>query len=126
VPARQLKVTKQVLSTCCNQIKTKVLNKVGTCDLSNVTVQISRLDGQWSQMTTDDALFKCIPEELTVPVEPADVCLLDDSSNLSELEDAQRRRAREFSGACHAILNKQRSFHLRFELEFDLIPQVVV
>jgi hypothetical protein len=46
-----------VLSTCCNQIKTKVLNKVGTCDLSNVTVQISRLDGQRSQMIADDTLY---------------------------------------------------------------------
>jgi hypothetical protein len=117
----QLKVTKQVLSTCCNQIKTKVLNKVGTCDLSNITVQISRLDGQWSQMTADDALFKCIPEELTVPVEAT-----DDSNSLREVEEAQRKRTYEFSSACHAILNKQRSFHLRFELEFDLIPQAIV
>jgi len=116
----QLKVTKQVLSTCCNQIKTKVLNKVGTCDLSNVTVQISRLDGQWIQMTADDALFKCIPEELTVPIEAS-----DDGTPHREIEEAQRKRTCEFSNACHAILNKQRSFHLRFELEFDLIPQVI-
>jgi hypothetical protein len=32
------------MSTCCNQLKTKVLNKVGTVDLTQLSVQISRLD----------------------------------------------------------------------------------
>ena len=117
LPARQLKVTKQVLSTCCNQIKTKVLNKVGTCDLSNVTVQISRLDGQWSQMTADDALYKCVAEEVltTEAIE----------EGASARESIESTVTKNFNSACHLILNKQRSFHLRFELEFDLIPQAI-
>lgn len=97
-----------------------MLNKVGTCDLSNITVQISRLDGPWSQMISDDALFKRIPEHLTVSADPP-----EDSSMLIEFEEQQKRKKHEFSNACHTMLNKQRSFFLRFELEFDLIPQVL-
>lgn len=97
-----------------------MLNKVGTCDLSNITVQISRLDGPWSQMISDDALFKRIPEHLTVSSDPP-----EDSSMLIEFEEQQKRKKHEFSNACHTMLNKQRSFFLRFELEFDLIPQVL-
>ena len=115
-----LKVTKQVMSTCCSQIKTKVLNKVGTCDLSNVSVQISRLDGPWKQMLENDTLFKSIPEHLTVsadqPQEEAEILLW---------EKEQKRKREEFTATYHAILNKQRSFCVRFELEFDLIPQVL-
>jgi hypothetical protein len=32
---------------------------------SNVSVQISRLDGPWKQMLENDTLFKSIPEHLT-------------------------------------------------------------
>ena len=45
-----LKVTKQVMSTCCCQIKSKVLNQVGTVNLSNITMQICRIDTPWKQM----------------------------------------------------------------------------
>jgi hypothetical protein len=32
------KVSKKVMSTCCNQMKTKVLNKVCTVDLNQLSV----------------------------------------------------------------------------------------
>ena len=71
-------------------------------------------------MIADDALFKRIPEHLTVSADPP-----EDSSRHKEFEEAQQLKKHEFSNACHAMLNKQRSFFLRFELEFDLIPQVI-
>jgi len=60
------KVTKQVMSTCCNQLKTKVLSKVGTVDLNQLSVQISRLDGiHWLEMSENDEIYSKIPTHLT-------------------------------------------------------------
>jgi hypothetical protein len=118
-PAPQLKVTKQVLSTCCAKIKNQVLSKVGTCDLSNITVQISRLDGQWDQLRAEDALHKCVSESV---ISSADAT---EDQHLSAAQSSSGSQ-RDFNSALHVILHKQRTFHLRFELEFDLIPQVVV
>jgi hypothetical protein len=61
-----LKVTKQVMSTCCQQLKTKVLSKVGTCDLNQLSVQLSRMDGiHWVELSENDELFSKIPAHLT-------------------------------------------------------------
>ena len=37
------KITRQVLSTCCQTLRTKVLSKVSTRDLNNFCVQLHRL-----------------------------------------------------------------------------------
>jgi len=55
-----LKITKQVMHTCCTQLKSKVLSKVGTCDLNSLSLQISRLGGaEWMDISKNDELFPC-------------------------------------------------------------------
>ena len=45
------KLTRQVLSTCCATLRTKVLSKVLTQDLSNFSVQLTRLDAHaWDDL----------------------------------------------------------------------------
>ena len=52
------KVTKQVMSTCCTKLKNQVLNRVGTCDLNHIQLQIQRLDGQpWVEHSENDELL---------------------------------------------------------------------
>ena len=63
------KVTKQVMSTCCQQLKTKVLSRVGTVDLNQLSMQIHRLDGiHWLEMSENDELFSKIPSHLPTPI----------------------------------------------------------
>ena len=59
------KLTKQVMSTCCNTPKTKVLNHVSSRDLNNFFVQIHRVNkGDWSNITTNDEIMSTIPHEV--------------------------------------------------------------
>ena len=48
-----------------------------------------------------------------------------EEAEIAPWEKEQKRKRDEFTATYHAILNKQRSFCVRFELEFDLIPQVL-
>ena len=52
VDGEWFKVSKTVLATCCNTLKSRVLSKVTTNDLTNLHVNLSRLDAkEW----TDDS-----------------------------------------------------------------------
>ena len=116
-PRAQLKVTKQVMSTCCGQIKTKVLNKVGTVDLSNITMQICRIDAPWKQMTENDPLFAKIPQHLTTAPDPP-----ADESMRAKWDEEQTARQTQFTAECSKLFRKPMAFHCRFELTFDLLP----
>ena len=110
------KVTKQVMSTCCQQLKTKVLNKVGTVDLNQISMQIHRLDGiHWLEMTENDELFSKIPAHLTTPVPRTEGMSVEDWNTLTT------QRKEEFTDAANAIIKKPYSFHARLELEFELM-----
>ena len=66
-----LKITKQVMHTCCTQLKSKVLSKVGTCDLNSLSLQISRLDGaEWIDISQNDELFSLLPQSVTAARAP--------------------------------------------------------
>jgi hypothetical protein len=112
------KVTKQVMSTCCNQLKTKVLNKVGTVDLNQLSVQISRLDGiHWLEMSENDELFSKIPAHLTTAVpRPAE------GENVEEWQLLQAKRKEELTTAANNLIKKPYSFHARIQIEFELMP----
>ena len=43
---RRYKVTRQVLSACCQTLRSQVLNKVAANDLNNFKVQLFRLNSQ--------------------------------------------------------------------------------
>ena len=49
VDGEWFKVSKSVLSTCCNTLKSKVLNKVSASDLTNLHITLGRLDAkEWT------------------------------------------------------------------------------
>jgi hypothetical protein len=112
------KVTKQVMSTCCNQLKTKVLSKVGTVDLNQLSVQISRLDGiHWLEMSENDELFSKIPAHLTTAVpRPAE------GESVEEWQTLQAKRKEELTTAANNLIKKPYSFHARIQIEFELVP----
>ena len=57
------KVTRQVLSACCQTLRTKVLSKVTSHDLNMFQVQIKRLNAQgWDDMN-DLAAAQCSPTQ---------------------------------------------------------------
>ena len=115
------KVTKQVMSTCCNQLKTKVLSKVGTVDLNQLSVQISRLDGiHWLEMTENDEIYSKIPSRLTTSLaRPTDA----DALGAYETEKAKRKE--ELTQAANMLIRKPYSFHARIQIDFELMPTAV-
>ena len=115
-----LKVTKQVMATCCQQLKTKVLSKVGTCDLNQLSVQLSRMDGiHWVELSENDELFSKIPAHLTTQG------LKPENMPDNEWRQTQEQLKREFTATANMLIKKPFSFHARIQLEFELIPTSV-
>ena len=57
IDGEQYKLTKQVMGTCCATLRTKLLNKVSTCDLNNFSVQIHSLGNKdWNNLTANDEI----------------------------------------------------------------------
>lgn len=114
------KVTKQVMATCCQQLKTKVLSKVGTCDLNQLSVQLSRMDGiHWVELSENDELFSKIPAHLTTQG------LRNENMTEEQWHENQEHLKQEFTAAANALIKKPFSFHARLQLEFELIPTSV-
>ena len=58
------KVTRQVLSACCQTLRTKVLSKVTSHDLNLFQVQIRRLNAEtWDDMNDLGAVAQCLTKE---------------------------------------------------------------
>jgi hypothetical protein len=120
IDGQWLKVTKQVMTTCCQQLKTKVLSKVGTCDLNQLSVQLSRMDGiHWVELSENDELFSKIPAHLTTQG------LRSENMSDAQWHENQERLKQEFTAAANALIKKPFSFHARLQLEFELIPTSV-
>ena len=114
------KVTKQVMSTCCQQLKTKVLSKVGTCDLNQISLQLSRLDGiHWIDMSENDELFSKIPAHISTPAVRTELMSNED------WQEHQKSRKLQFTEAANAIIKQPYAFHARLQLEFELMPTSV-
>jgi hypothetical protein len=113
------KVTKQVMSTCCQQLKSKVLSKVGTCDLNQVSLQLSRLDGiHWVDMSQNDELFSKIAH-LNTPV------VRTDAMSGEDFKEQQLARREQFTQAANSMIMRPYSFHARLQVEFELMPTAV-
>ena len=107
------KVTKQTMSSCCNKLKTQVLNRVGTCDLNHMQLQIQRLDGmQWIEMSENDELFSKMPSHVMAQTD-AEV----------SAEENTRNKA-DFATEYNTLLKKPYAFHARLEVQFEIIPTV--
>ena len=91
------KLTKQVMSTCCNTLKTKVLNQVSSRDLNNFFVQIHRVNkGDWSNITTNDEIMSAIPHEVLLRSDPT-----------------------ELTDAINSICKRDYTFSARIEVEYE-------
>ena len=113
------KVTKQVMTTCCQQLKTKVLSKVGTCDLNHLSLQLSRLDGiHWIDMSQNDEVFSKIAH-LNTPV------LKTAAMSAEDVEQRTLERQHQFTEAADAVLKQPFAFHCRLQIEFELMPTAV-
>ena len=68
------KLTKQVMSTCCNTLKTKVLSGESKRDLNNFTVQISRVNkSDWANINTNDEIMSAIPHDVLMRADPTEL-----------------------------------------------------
>ncbi len=65
IDGQYYKITRQVLSTCCNTLRSKVLNKQSTRDLNNFSVQISRLgEDNWVNQKANDDIMQLVPRDI--------------------------------------------------------------
>ena len=116
-----LKITKQVMHTCCTQLKSKVLSKVGTCDLNSLSLQISRLDGaEWIDISQNDELFSLLPPSVTTARAPQTSFENDDEK--IKYDNAQRLRQEQLNYEQHTLHSKHFSFHCRLELQYEVMP----
>ena len=59
------KVSRQVMATCTQQLRQKVLNKVNTRDLNNFTVQLHRIGNkEWTAINAHDEIMSAVPKEV--------------------------------------------------------------
>lgn len=59
------KITKQVFSSCCGALRQKILTKVATRDLNNMTVQIFPLQKkEWGNICVSDEMLKSVPPDM--------------------------------------------------------------
>lgn len=92
------KVTKQVMGSCCQQLRQKVLSKVSTRDLNQFNVQIHRLNNQeWSNVSTGDEIVRAVPHEVLI----------------SEDQD-------KISTSVKGILRRPYSYSCRLEVQYEV------
>lgn len=116
-----LKITKQVMHTCCTQLKSKVLSKVGTCDLNSLSLQISRLDGaEWIDISQNDELFSLLPPSVTTVQAPQ--TSFENEDEKQKYDNAQMLRQEQLNQKQHALHSKHFSFHCRLELQYEVMP----
>jgi hypothetical protein len=118
------KVTKQVMSTCCNKLKSQVLNRVGTVDLNALQLQVQRLDGmQWIEMSENDELFSKMPSHLMMDMNQSEVPT--NAADIEAFNATQKKNQLEFTNECNAVLKRPYAFHARLEVEFEIMPTIV-
>lgn len=96
------KVSRQVLSTCCNMIRNKVLSRVSTTDLNNFSIQLLPLNGLgWADFGSGSEIVNHMP--------------INTQWTHSEIEKAE---------TTFAELQKQKvcSYMARLEIEYEIQP----
>jgi hypothetical protein len=100
IDGQYFKITKQVFATCCSALRTKVLKNVGTQDLNNFTVQISRLGNKdWINMQDNNEILSAIPHEVYV-------------------ENNEQKTA----DYCAALMRRNFALTARFEITYNVNP----
>jgi hypothetical protein len=95
------KITRQVMGTCCQTLRNKVLNRVSTRDLNNFEVQLHRVGrSQWlseAEAHEDHELISAVPHHIVAGGNPV-----------------------EIQQSIDTILNTPRSFWLRCECMYEI------
>lgn len=65
------KVSRPTMSTCVQQLRQKVLNRVNTRDLNNFTVQLHRVGNkEWTALSAHDEIMSAVPKEVIWKEDP--------------------------------------------------------
>jgi hypothetical protein len=92
------KITKQVFNSCCGALRQKILAKVATRDLNNMTVQIFPLQKkEWSNICVSDEMLKSVPPDMLV-----------------------RENADEITKFIKELCRRQCSLSLRLEMTYEI------
>jgi hypothetical protein len=60
------KVSRQVLQSCCNALRTKVLSRIATRDLNTFSVQLHRLgNDNWSELGDGSEFLQDMPQDIS-------------------------------------------------------------
>ena len=95
-----VRISRQVLSTCCDTLRKKILNKTRTYDLNTFSVQIHRIDAEnWEEMGDGSMAMQSL--KLKAGISP------------EEEEEAKRKHLRRFVSTPYTYSCRLR---LRYEL----------
>ena len=98
-----LKIARQVMNTCCQTLRSKVLSKVASRDLNQLSLQIHRLDqNDWANTHMDNEILRAVPQEIA----------------LAAREDASKRVM--LAKAVEGVLDTPYSYSCRLELEYEV------
>jgi hypothetical protein len=97
--------------TSCKQLKSKVLSKVGTCDLNQLSLQLSLID--------------CIHELFFQIAHLNTLVMRSESMNGEDFKEQQLDRKDQFIQSPNSLIMKQYSFHAQLQVEFELMPTAV-
>lgn len=98
IDGKWYKVSKQVLATCCKQLRENVLMNINTQNLAAFKGQIMRLNGKdWNSLSANDDLVQCI--------DPA----------ILETKDETK-----IGNALKEILERRQKVTIRLELKYDM------
>ena len=116
------KVTRQVMGTCCQQLRQKVLTDLST-DLNELRVQICRLDGlSWKELQNHDELLSTLPAKVSQTMIK---CTSADAAAIEACRQENITRQDEFTAHVKELMHKTNSFNCRLELKFELLPTAV-
>lgn len=100
-----LKITKQVMSTCCQTLRNRVLNKVSTRDLNQFSLQISRIKSDnWELANNDAEIMRAVPIEIMV----------------QSKSDPSGKGKSILTNCIDEILTKPYSYTARLEVEYEI------
>ena len=112
------------MHTCCTQLKSKVLSKVGTCDLNSLSLQITRLDGaDWLDISQNDELFALLPPHVTATRPKQKYFENEEEKQVYNAE--QKQKQEQVQQEQNGLHSKHFSFHCRLELQYEVMPRPV-
>jgi hypothetical protein len=96
------KITRQVFSTCCGALRSKILTKVATRDLNNLSVQMFPLQKKdWQNICVSDEMLRAVPADML-----------------------ERGNAEEITGFIKQLCMRQCSLSMRLEMTYEVPTRV--